>query len=184
MSDLDREAGLHEGEIRIRPSTAHRRRAALSAGITVGAVLVPVGLVLGVLSHNWGVLVLCVFASVVVVLASFLGQAHNEVFVGPRGIRRVSRDCDLVASWSSLRGVEVRIPGNRIVVFTIDTSGVDVERLKKGHSNSAEALVRHPPEGFEFRLEREAADALVEQIAERRPKLKGVENWNRASRPN
>jgi hypothetical protein len=183
MSDVDPKSGLHEGEVRIRPSTAHRRRAAFSAGITVGAVLGPVGLVLAILSHNWGVLVLCVFASAVIVFASFFGQAHNEVFVGPRGIRRVSRDCDLVASWSALRSVEVKVPGNRIVVFTVNTTGVDVERLTRGHSNSAEALVRHPPEGFEFRLEREAADALVAQIAERRPELKGVGNWDRASRP-
>jgi hypothetical protein len=173
----------HDGEITIRPSLAHRQRSALGAGGVIGAVLLVPGLLLGLLLHDWSPLVLFIFTAGVVAISSFLGQGHNEVFVGPRGVRRVSRDCDLTASWPSLRGLTVRVPGHRIVVFTLDTTGVEVERLRSGHSNAAQSLVRHPPEGFQLRLDREAADALVAEIARRRPDLKGVADWERSSRP-
>jgi len=183
MAEPDRESGVHEGEVRIGESTAHRRRAAISAGATVGAVLVPFGVVLTLLSQDWSVLGLCIFATALVAVGSFFGQAHNEVFVGPRGIRRVSRNCDLTATWPSLRSLDVTVPGNRIVKFTLETNGLVVERLTKGHSNAAEALVRNPPEGFHFQLEREAADALIAKISERRRDLKGIADWSQSSRP-
>ncbi|MGH7643662.1 MAG: hypothetical protein ACRENX_11770 [Candidatus Dormibacteria bacterium] len=184
MAEVNRGGGANDDELRIRSSEVHRRRAAFSAGTTVGAVLIPVGLVLTLLSRNWAVLLLCLFATILVAVASYIGQGHNEIFVGPRGIRRVVRNCDLVATWASLESVEVTIPGNRIVVFTVNTTGVTVERLTRGHSNQAENLVRHPPEGFQLRFERQAADALVGMIAERRPRLKGIREWEKSSRPN
>lgn len=171
------------GERTIRPSFAHRRRAALAAGLAVGAVIVPLSLLVGLLTHAWTPLPLCVFVTLLVVVASFNGQGHNEVFVGPRGVRRRSRDGDLIASWPSLESLEVTVPGNRIVVFTLYSSGIAVERSNKGHSNRAEAMLRHPPEGFELRLDRGGADALVAEISSRRPNLKGLAQWERASRP-
>jgi hypothetical protein len=77
----------------------------------------------------------------------------------------------------------VNVPGNRIVAFRLDTTGLAVERLTTWHSNSAEALVRHPPDGFEFRLDRESADALVEEVSRRRPDLAGLAEWPQSSRP-
>jgi hypothetical protein len=183
MAEPNQDSGAHDGEVRIGQSTEHRRRAAISAGATVGTVLVPVGVVLTLLSQDWSVLALCVFATALVAVGSYFGQAHNEVFVGPRGIRRVSRDCDLTATWPSLRSLDVNVPGNRIVKFTLETDGLVVERLTKGHSNAAEALVRNPPEGFNFQLERSAADALIAKISERRRDLKGIADWSRSSRP-
>jgi hypothetical protein len=94
-------------------------------------VLVPVGAALGLLTHSWSTLLVCVFATILVGVAPYMGQGHNEVLVGPRGVRRVARDCDLVATWPSLRAVEVKVSGNRIVVFTLETTGVLVERLTK-----------------------------------------------------
>jgi hypothetical protein len=183
MGEADRDSGANEGEVRIRPSIAYRRRTSISAGATIAAVLLPISVLLAFLSQDWSVLLLCAFAAVLASVGSFFGQAHNEVFVGPRGIRRVSRDCDLTATWPSLRAVEVRVPGNRIVAFTLSTTGLLVERLTKGHSNAAEAMVRNPPEGFELRLEREAADALMAKIWERRRDLPGLSDWARVSRP-
>jgi len=177
------EPDVQAGEIRIRPSVAHRRRAALSAAVAVGSVLLPVGLLLGILSRSWGVLLVFLFAAVMVAVSSFVGQAHNEIFVGPLGLRRVSRNCSLLATWQSLERLDVKIPGNRIVAFTLVTSGVSVKRLTTGHSNAAEALVRHPPEGFELRFDREAADAVVDEISRRRPDLTGASDWETASRP-
>ncbi len=175
--------GAREGETAIRPSPAHRRRAALSAGALVAALLSPLGLILGLLSGDWAPLFLFAFSGVVVAGASFIGQGHNQVFVGPEGIRRVARSCDLTAPWGSLRQLRVRTPGERIVVFSLTTTGIDVRRLTSGHSNAAEALVRHPPEGFDFRLDRASADRLVEEIARRRPELSGIADWSRSSRP-
>ncbi|MGC1183764.1 MAG: hypothetical protein WBA31_01250 [Candidatus Dormiibacterota bacterium] len=175
--------GVEQGERTIRPSLAHRQRAALAAGIAVGAVIVPLSVVVGLLAHAWTLIPLCVFVTLLVVVASFNGQRHNEVFVGPRGVRRQTRDGDLIASWPSLASLEVTVPGNRIVAFTLQTSGIVVERTKKGHSNRAESLLRHPPEGFELRLDRGAADALVAEISSHRPRLKGLAQWERASRP-
>jgi hypothetical protein len=43
-------------------------------------------------------------------VASYIGQRHNEFLVGPRGVRRVARDCDPIATWPSLRAVESRYP--------------------------------------------------------------------------
>jgi hypothetical protein len=179
----EQSSGAREGEVTIRSSTAHRQRSAISAGGSIGAVLVVPGVLLGLLTHDWSPLVVFVFTAGVVGIASFVGQGHNEVFVGPRGVRRVSRNCNLTATWSSLRGLKVRVPGHRIVVFTLDTTGIQVERLGTGHSNWAEILARHPPEGFDLRLDREAADALVAEIAGRRPDLKGLVDWERSSRP-
>ncbi|HVC38725.1 MAG TPA: hypothetical protein VNH20_01965 [Candidatus Dormibacteraeota bacterium] len=179
----ERGEGVRPGEVAIRPMDAHRRRAALGAGTGIGAVLVPVGIVIGVLTHTWGVLLIGAFAAVMAAVASYIGQAHNQVFVGARGIRRVSRDCALTASWPSLQGVEVKIPGNRIVVFALTSTGVDVEPLHKRHSNAVEALLRHPPQGLEFRLDRSAADSLIREIGERRPDLVGIAEWSRSSRP-
>lgn len=112
-------------------------------------MLVPVGAALGLLTHSWSTLLVCVFATILVGVAPYMGQGHNEVLVGPRGVRRVARDCDLIATWPSLRAVEVKVPGNRIVVFTLETAGVLVERLTKDRDRAkpAQALVRHPPEG-------------------------------------
>ncbi|HVB14426.1 MAG TPA: hypothetical protein VNH38_06705 [Candidatus Dormibacteraeota bacterium] len=179
----DREQSVRAGEVRIRPTDAHRRRASVGAGAGIGVVLVPIGLLVGVFTHTWGVLLIGVFATAMASVASYIGQGHNEVFVGPRGIRRVARNCDLIASWRSLQGVGVKVPGNRIVVFTVSTTGVEVERLTKRHSNASEAVERHPPEGFEFRFDRAAADALVTAIAERRPDLQGLADWASVSRP-
>lgn len=181
MSDPD--AGGRDGEITIRPSMRHRQRAALSAGAVVGAVLLPVGLLVVVILHAWSVVLLAAFTALLATVASFLGQGRQQVFVGPSGIRRVASDCDLSASWSSLRRLTVDVPGNRIVAFSLDTTGLAVERLATRHSNAAEALERHPPQGFQFRLDREAADALVAEVARRRPELSGLVEWERASRP-
>ena len=183
MAEAGRGSRAYPGEVCIRESTAYRRRVALTAGATVGAVLVPVGLVLSLLSRDWSVLGLCVFAAALVSVSSFVGQGHNEVFVGARGIRRVSRDCDLIATWNALQAVEVRVPGNRIVVFTLDTTGLVVERLTRGHSNAAEAMLRNPPQGFELRLERVAADALMAKVSQHRSDVKGLAEWARVSRP-
>jgi hypothetical protein len=182
MDQDDRTSAL--AEIRIRPALAHRRRAAIAAGFSVGAVIVPLSLIVGLLAHVWTLIPLCVFATLLVVAASYTGQGHNEVFVGPHGVRRQTRDGDLIAPWPSLESLEVTVPGNRIVVFTLQTTGIVMERSRKGHSNRAEAMVRHPPDGFHLRLDRVAADALVAEIARRRPNLKGLSQWDRASRPN
>ncbi|MGC2193017.1 MAG: hypothetical protein WA751_11875 [Candidatus Dormiibacterota bacterium] len=183
MAEADRGSGVRPGEVRIRTSIAHRRRAAIAAGSAVGAVLVPVGLVVGVLTHAWSVLLLCVFASVLASAASFFGQGTNEVFVGPEGVRRVYGDCDLVFTWPSLQALEVKVPGNRIVVFALSSTGALVEPTRRGRSRAVSALERHPPETFEFRLDRGATDALVAAIAARRPDIDGLANWARASRP-
>ncbi|MFZ0994580.1 MAG: hypothetical protein WAO09_01170 [Candidatus Dormiibacterota bacterium] len=179
----DRRDGPHDGEVRIRPPGAHRLRAATSAGGVMAAVLVPLGLIAWVLIGTWSPLALAIFTVLLVTVASYLGQGRNELFVGPRGIRRRARNCDLTASWPSLRCLVVNVPGNRIVAFRIDTSGLAVERLTTWHSNSAEALVRHPPNGFDFRLDRESADALVDEVSRRRPDLVGLAEWPEASRP-
>lgn len=107
-------------------------------------MLVPVGAALGLLTHSWSTLLVCVFATILVGVAPYMGQGHNEVLVGPRGVRRVARDCDLIATWPSLRAVEIKVSGNRIVVFTLETTGVLVERLTKDRAKPAQALVRHP----------------------------------------
>jgi hypothetical protein len=179
----DRRDGPRDDEVRIRPPSAHRLRAAISAGGVMAAVLVPLGLIAGVLIGTWSPLALAIFAGFFVTVASYLGQGRNELFVGPRGIRRRSRNCDLTATWPSLRRLVVNVPGHKIVAFRLDTTGLSVERLTTWHSNSAEALVRHPPEGFEFRLDRGSADALVEELARRRPELAGLAEWPEASRP-
>lgn len=149
----------------------------------MAAVLVPLGLIAGVLIGTWSPLALAIFTGLLVTVASYLGQGRNELFVGPRGIRRRSRNCDLTATWPSLRRLVVNVPGNRIVAFRLDTTGLSVERLTTWHSNSAEALVRHPPDGFDFRLDRGSADALVEEVSRRRPDLAGLAEWPEASRP-
>jgi|GEM_PF-3864474 len=179
----DRRDGPHDGEVRISPPAAHRLRAATSAGGVMAAVLVPLGLVAWVLIGTWSPLALGVFTVLLVIVASYLGQGRNELFVGPKGIRRRARNCDLTASWPSLRRIVVSVPGNRIVAFRLDTSGLEVERLTTWHSNSAEAMVRHPPDGFDFRLDRESADALVEEVSRRRPDLAGLAEWPATSRP-
>jgi hypothetical protein len=179
----DQRDGPRDGEVRIRPPSSHRLRAATSAGGLMAAVLVPLGLIAGVLIGTWSPLALAIFTALLVTVASYLGQGRNELFIGPRGIRRRARNCDLTASWPSLRRLVVNVPGHRIVAFRLDTTGLNVERLTTWHSNSAEALVRHPPEGFEFRLDRGSADALVEEVSRRRPDLAGLAEWPQASRP-
>ncbi len=179
----DRRDGPHEGEVRIRPPSAHRLRAAISAGGVMAAVLVPLGLIAGVLIGTWSPLALAIFTGLLVTVASYHGQGRNELFVGPIGIRRRARNCDLTASWPSLRRLVVNVPGNRIVAFRLDTTGLTVERLTTWHSNSAEAMVRHPPDGFDFRLDRGSADTLVEEVSRRRPDLAGLTEWPKASRP-
>ena len=146
-------------------------------------MLVPVGGALGLLTHSWSTLLVCVFATILVGVAPYMGQGHNEVFVGPRGVRRVARDCDLIATWPSLRAVEIKVSGNRIVVFNLETAGVLVERLTKDRAKPAQALVRNPPEGSQFRLDREAADALGAEGSQRRPDLGGLAECEQASRP-
>jgi hypothetical protein len=180
---LDRRDGAHDGEVRIRPPSAYRLRAATSAAGVMSAVLVPLGLIAWVLLGTWSPLALAIFTVLLVTVASYLGQGRNELFVGPKGIRRRARNCDLTASWPSLRRLVVNVPGNRIVAFRLDTTGLTVERLTTWHSNSAEALVRHPPYGFDFRLDRDSADALVEELSRRRPDLAGLAEWPGASRP-
>ena len=167
----------------MRPPSSHRLRAAISAGGVMAAVLVPIGLIAGVLIGTWSPLALAFFTGVFVTVASYLGQGRNELFVGPRGIRRRARNCDLTATWPSLRRLVVNVPGYRIVAFRLDTTGLSVERLTTWHSNGAEALVRHPPEGFDFRLDRGSADALVEEVSRRRPDLAGLAEWPETSRP-
>lgn len=177
------QAGAQEGESTIRSSVEHRRRAALSAGGLIAGVLTPIGLLLAFLSHNWEPLLLFWFAGLVVGISSYVGQGRNEVFVGPLGIRKVSQNCNLTASWSSLLELRVSTPGEQIVIFVVATSGLEVERLGSGRSHAAEVLLRHPPEGFSLRLDRGAADALVAEIGQRRPDLRGLAEWPRASRP-
>ena len=148
-------------------------------------MLVPVGGALGLLTHSWSTLLVCVFATILVGVAPYMGQGHNEVLVGPRGVRRVARDCDLIATWPSLRAVEVKVPGNRIVVFNLETAGVLVERLTKdrGPREARPGPGAAPPGGIQFRLDREAADALGAEGSQRRPDLGGLAEWERASRP-
>ncbi|MGH7639845.1 MAG: hypothetical protein ACREN7_03255 [Candidatus Dormibacteria bacterium] len=174
---------LRVGEVTIRPSEDHRRRSARGAATGIGVVLLPIGLIVGGLTHVWGVLALCVLATLIAALLSYMGQGHNQLFIGPRGIRRIVRDSDLTATWASLRGVEVKIPGNRIVAFTISTSGLLVEPRRRRPSRATQALTRNRPEGFDLRLDRAAADDVVAAIAERRPDLAGLADWERQSHP-
>ncbi|HEY6538630.1 MAG TPA: hypothetical protein VI138_06275 [Candidatus Dormibacteraeota bacterium] len=149
----------------------------------MGAILVPVALVVGLLSHTWSVILLAILATIWVGVSSFVGQGHNEVFVGPRGIRRVVRDCEMIASWPSLEGLAVEVPGVRIVVFNLETRGITVHPTGRHRSHRTDALIRHPPQGMAFRLDREAADALVALIGERRPDVRGLAEWSTVSRP-
>lgn len=155
----------------------------MTAALWVGLLLLPVGLVLTLLARtlvwlgmleSWAVLVACL---------SFFGQAHNAVFVGDAGVRRVSRGCNVTAPWADLESLEVRLPGNRIVVFQINSADFRIRKRGYGRSRAADVMSRHAPEGFEFRLDRQSADQLVTHLAQRRPDLVGLSSWERDSRP-
>ncbi|MGH7608988.1 MAG: hypothetical protein ACREOD_03440 [Candidatus Dormibacteria bacterium] len=171
-------------EMVITSSVQHRLRAALSAGGAVGLLFLPFGVVLGLLTHTIGWLVVFELSAALVCVTSFTGQRHNQVFVGPGGLRRVVQRCSLVASWPNLTRLEVKSPGNRVVSLTVVCDALRVQPPSSGGlSKEAQAMTRHPPAGFTVRMERAAADRLVAEVAKRRPGLSGLAEWDRASRP-
>lgn len=169
-------------EVRIRPSERERGRAAVSVTRTLGLLCLPIGVILALLSRDPVWIVVVEAWPVIAGVMSYFGQGHNAVFLGDQGIRRISRGCSVIAPWSDLTGVAVSIPGNRIVVFRIESSRMDIRKLTRGRSRAARAMTRNAPSGFELRLDRASADALVGQIASRRPGLDGLSTWSTASR--
>ena len=169
-------------EVRIRPSERERGRAAVSVTRTLGLLCLPIGVMLALRARD-PVWILVVEAwPLIAGVMSYFGQGHNAVFVGDRGIRRISRGCAVTAPWPDLTGIQVSIPGNRIVVFKIDSSRMEIQKLTRGRSRAAKAMTKNAPSGFELRLDRASADALVGQIARRRPGLEGLSTWSTASR--
>jgi hypothetical protein len=167
VGPITRDWGGYGPELRIRPSPEQRARAALTAALWVGLLLLPVGLVMALLARSLAWVGVLEGWAVLVAALSYFGQAHNAVFVGEAGIRRVSRGCDVIAPWAELESVAVSIPGHRIVVLKIN----------------ADVMQRYVPEAFQFRLDRQSADALVSSIAARRPELPGLAGWEHDSRP-
>ena len=180
---VPRDYGGEGPEIRIRPEPEQRARAAVTAALWVGLLLLPVGIVLTLLARSLAWLALLEGWSVLVACLSYFGQGHNAVFVGEAGVRRVSRGCDVTAPWADLESLEVSLPGHRIVVFKINSADFRIRRRGHGRSRAADVMTRHAPEGFEFRLDRRSADQLVSQLAQRRPELRGLSSWERDSRP-
>ncbi len=177
------EPGRAAPEVRLRPSDRERLRGALSAAGTVALLMIPVGLVLGLLTGSLLWLVVLEFWAVFSAGLSYAGQGHNAVFVSDKGIRRVFQSCSVSAPWAGLSGVEVTIPGQRIVVFRVNAADCQVQRVGWGGRRAAEALRRNPPDGFKLRLDRATADALVTMIRARRPDLPGLSSWEQESRP-
>ncbi len=169
-------------EVRIRPSERERFRAASAVARTLGVLCLPVGVILALLARDPVWIVVVEAWPLIAGVTSYFGQGHNAVFVGDHGIRRISRGCAVIAPWSDLTRIEVSIPGNRIVVFKIDSSSLEIQKLTRGRSRAARAMIKNSPSGFELRLDRASADALVGQIASRRPGLEGLSTWPTASR--
>ncbi len=169
-------------ELRIRPPGRERARAAALAARTLALLSLPVGLVLSFLTGSFMWVIVVEGWAVLAGVMSYFGQAHNAVFVGAAGVRRISRGCTVTAQWSDLRRIEVSIPGNRIVVFRLDSSSLEITKLTRGRSRAAKAMTKNMPEGFEMRLDRASADLLVAEIRRRRPELEGLESWATASR--
>ncbi len=175
-------AVLSGPEMKLPQSQRVKVRSALTASGLMAVILLPVGLLLGFLAHSFVWLVFFEAWAALLFCLSYFGQGRNEVFLGPGGIRRNFQGSDVTARWSELSKVQVRVPGNAIVVFTLEADQVDVERGRGGGRNYR-MLIRHPPEGFDFRLDRQAADLLMDAIGQRRPGLPGLEEWPTASRP-
>ena len=170
-------------ELRIRPSDEQRARAALLAARSIAFFLIPVGVILSLLAGSWAWLVLFAFCPVLLAALSYFGQGHNAVFVGDSGVRRISRGCHVLAPWDELQSIAVRVPGHRIVVFTLESSDLKVKKVGRGRSRVADAMNRNIPEGFELRLDRASVDRLVEEIRHRRPDLHGLATWEKDSHP-
>lgn len=183
VGPITRDWGGYGPELRIRPSPEQRARAALTAALWVGLLLLPVGLVMALLARSLAWVGVLEGWAVLVAALSYFGQAHNAVFVGEAGIRRVSRGCDVIAPWAELESVEVSIPGHRIVVLKINSADFRVKKRGRGRSRAADVMQRYVPEAFQFRLDRQSADALVSSIAARRPELPGLAGWEHDSRP-
>lgn len=181
-AEVLRDYGGEGPELRIRPSERERARAAVLAGRTLALLSLPVGLVLAVLSGSWVWIVVVESWAVVAAVTSYFGQAHNAVFVGETGIRRLSRGCAVVAPWAALTGLEVAVPGNHIVVFRLQASRLEIQKLTRGRSRAAKAMLKNMPEGLEMRLDRDSADRVVAEVAKRRPELRGLADWATTSR--
>ena len=170
-------------EVRLRPSRRERWRGAWSAARVLALLLVPVGVVLALVTGSWGWLLVLEMWALLSAGLSYVGQGHNAVYVGDLGVRRVARGCSVTATWSGLEGVEVTIPGQRIVVFQLNSDDYRIERSGFGSQRNLEALRRNPPDGIKLRLDRQTADTLVTMVRARRPDLKGLSDWDRLSRP-
>ncbi|MHB8312783.1 MAG: hypothetical protein ACYDD0_05720, partial [Candidatus Dormibacteria bacterium] len=119
---VPRDYGGEGPEIRIRPRPGQRARGAVTAALWVGLLLLPVGIVMTWLARSLAWLVLLEGWAVLVACLSYFGQAHNAVFVGEAGVRRVSQGCNVTAPWADLESLEVSLPGHRIVVFKINSA--------------------------------------------------------------
>lgn len=168
-------------EVRIRPAPAERLRGALSASGIMAAAMFVVGVLLWLLSGSFGWLLVLELWAVLSAFLSYFGQGYNAVFVGDQGVRRVTRGLNLTAPWAALTGVEVEIPGERIVALKVKSTQFSVRRTGVGSRRAAQAMERNTPEGFRFRLDRAGADALVGLIAQHRPDLPGLTQWQRDS---
>lgn len=176
-------SGTGGAEVRLRPSSRERWRAALSAARVLALLLIPVGVVMALVTGSWGWLLLLELWAAFSAVLSYVGQGHNAVFVGDLGVRRITKGCSVTATWAGLAGVEVAIPGKRIVVFQLCCRDYRIERSGWGGQRNLEALRRNPPDGIKLRLDRETADTLIGMVRERRPDLAGLSSWDTDSRP-
>ncbi|MHB1523512.1 MAG: hypothetical protein ACYCS9_10150 [Candidatus Dormibacteria bacterium] len=170
-------------EVRLRPSPQERWRAAWSAARVLALLMIPVGVVLALLTGSWGWLLVLEMWALLSAVLSYVGQGQNAVYVGELGVRRITKGCSVTATWSGLEGVEVTIPGQRIVVFQLNGSDYRLDRSGWGSRRNLEALRRNPPDGIKLRLDRRTADTLVTMVREHRPDLSGLADWDRLSRP-
>ncbi len=170
-------------EVRLRPSPRERWRAAWSAAGVLALLLIPVGVLLALVTGSWGWLLVLEMWALFAAGLSYVGQAQNAVYVGELGVRRITKGCSVTATWSGLAGVEVTIPGQRIVVFQLNGHDYRIERSGWGSRRNLEALRRNPPDGIKLRLDRQTADTLVTMVRERRPDLSGLSDWDRLSWP-
>lgn len=170
-------------EVRLRPSERERLRGAVSGAWVLALLMVPVGAVMALLTGTFAWLVVLEMWALVSVALSYFGQGHNAVFVGNRGIRRVVHGCTITARWPGLTAVEVRVPGRRLVDFQVLADDLQIERTGWGGRRQQRMLEAHPPDGLRVRLDRATADALISLIRERRPGLRGLEDWERDSHP-